>query len=146
MTLPSSGSITLGQIRTELGHSGAIGLHAAEIGTYGAINVNSSSRPDGSNPNTMGEWRGYDHAAGGSPTFYSHSLGYNFSTKESACIAVPTTYYSDCSTLGLGCALYTDSEGTTAAPAGWYATGEGFSDIVYGSDGLVIETVTTCGA
>lgn len=145
MTLPNSGNpISFSQIRTELGHSGAIGLNAAETGTYGAINTNSASRPNGSSPSTMSEWYGYDHAASGGPTIYSHSLGYDSSSKTTACSATPTTYYSDCSVLINGCELYTDSEGNTAAFAGWYA--KAGDDAAYESDGLQIYNVTTCGA
>lgn len=63
MALPSTGPISLSEINTELGRSSSstISLNSAEAGTYGAINITSTSRPNRSTPNSMSEWRGYDH-------------------------------------------------------------------------------------
>ena len=149
MTIQGSGTpITLGQIRTELGHSGSIGLRAAEIGTYGPLNTNSTSRPDGTTPSLMSEWYGYDHAAGGGPTLYTHSLKYSGVTKSAACSASPATYYSDCSTLANGCYIYSDNNlpSPTAGFNGWYAVGPSNDDTVYASDGAQIYNISTCGA
>jgi hypothetical protein len=61
--LPTSGSISLSQINTELGRAGntLISLDAAENGSYGAINQNSTVKPSSTNPAAMSEWRGYNH-------------------------------------------------------------------------------------
>jgi hypothetical protein len=61
--LPSSGSISLSQINTELSraYNSQISLDAAENGSYGAINQNSSVKPSSANPAAMSEWRGYNH-------------------------------------------------------------------------------------
>ena len=55
----------MSQINTELGRSSTttISLDAAENGSYGAINTNSTSRPSGTNPASMSEWYGYNHNA-----------------------------------------------------------------------------------
>lgn len=62
MPLQPNGPISLGDIRTELGtSSNNFSLHGAEFGTYGAINQNSTLKPNGLNPNSISEWYGYDH-------------------------------------------------------------------------------------
>ena len=65
MTLPASGTITLGQINTELGRSSSatISLKDAETGIYGAINTNSTYRPSGTAPYAVSDWYCYNHSA-----------------------------------------------------------------------------------
>jgi hypothetical protein len=65
MALPASGEISFANINTELGRASTltIGLNEAEAGTYGTINTNSSSRPNGTTPNAMDEWYSYNHSA-----------------------------------------------------------------------------------
>lgn len=67
MALPSSGQISMSQIRTELGipSQSPFSLDTAENGSYVAINTNSSSRPNASNPAAMSEWYSYNHSAAG---------------------------------------------------------------------------------
>jgi hypothetical protein len=64
MALQGSGAISMANINTELGRSSTatIGLNEAEAGSYGAIKLASNSRPNGSTPNSMSEWYGYNHA------------------------------------------------------------------------------------
>lgn len=75
MALPSSGQISMSQIRTELGipSQAPFSLDTAENGGYVAINQNSTSRPSASNPAAMSEWYSYDHSAAGcnAPTINS---------------------------------------------------------------------------
>ena len=63
MTLTSSGQISMGDIRTELGDSGSISLKEASDGTIATINTNNASadRPDGSAPHAMTEFYSYNH-------------------------------------------------------------------------------------
>ena len=65
MAIVASGPISFANINTELGRSSTaeLGINEAEAGGYGAINTNSTSRPNGSTPNGMDEWYGYDHTA-----------------------------------------------------------------------------------
>ena len=65
MPLQSSAEISFANINTELGRAAdaQIGLNEAEAGTYATINTNSSSRPNGTTPNSMNEWWGYNHSA-----------------------------------------------------------------------------------
>jgi hypothetical protein len=77
MPLPTSGQISMNDIRIELGSlANNFSLNGAESGVYGAINQNSANRPNGSTPNAMSEWYGYDHSAGGGGdfSFYCYTL------------------------------------------------------------------------
>jgi hypothetical protein len=67
MALPSSGQISMNQIRTELGipSQTSFSLDTAENGGYVAINTNSPFRPNSGNPAAMSEWYSYNHSAAG---------------------------------------------------------------------------------
>lgn len=66
MALQSSGQISFANINTELGRpaTAQIGINQAETGTYVLINPESTSKPDGSNPNVIAEWYSYNHNQG----------------------------------------------------------------------------------
>lgn len=74
MALTSSGTISMSDIRTELGGSGTIGLQEASNGTVATINTNNASgnRPDGSAPHSMDEFYSYDHGASSATTQWSN--------------------------------------------------------------------------
>ena len=63
MALTSSGTISMSDIRTELGASGAISLKEASDGTVATINTSNPHvhRPNGFAPHTMSEFYSYDH-------------------------------------------------------------------------------------
>lgn len=64
MALQSSGPISVSDILTELGLDSQqpnTGLKSLERGDYEPLNTNSFNRPDGSDPDLMSEWYGYDH-------------------------------------------------------------------------------------
>jgi len=65
MALTSSGTISMSDIRTELGDSGAISLKEASDGTIATINTanDADDRPNGSAPHAMSEFYSYDHSA-----------------------------------------------------------------------------------
>lgn len=104
MTLQSSGAISMNNINVELGRSGTatIGLNQAESGSYGAINTASTSRPNGSTPNSMNEWYGYNHNA---VSVYSISVQ-EMSTVDDCCGFTGTTKYSNCGSLSTSCVMY----------------------------------------
>jgi hypothetical protein len=64
MALPSSGTISMGDINVELGRerTSTISLDAAENGSYVTINQKSISKPSDANPATISEWHGYNHS------------------------------------------------------------------------------------
>jgi hypothetical protein len=64
--LPSSGVITMGDIRTELGvpSQAPFSLNTATNGGYGSINPASPNKPSGADPDALSEWYGYDHNTG----------------------------------------------------------------------------------
>lgn len=74
MALPSSGTIKMSQINTELGRSSnaQISLDSAENGSYATINTNSASRPSAGNPARLSEWLGYNHTASGGGGSYDY--------------------------------------------------------------------------
>ena len=81
MAITSSGTISMSDIRTELGDSGAISLKEASDGTIVALNttsVDAGDGPDGSEPHAMSEWYSYDHSASAASTAWSNVPG-NFS-------------------------------------------------------------------
>ena len=77
MALTSSGTISMSDIRTELGDSGTISLKEASDGTIATINTgnDAANRPDGSAPHAMSEFYSYNHSATsvGVPTSLSYT-------------------------------------------------------------------------
>ena len=67
MALPTSGPISLNDIRIEIGESNTanFSLKDAATGVYSPINQNSPLRPNGVAPYALSEWYGYDHSAVG---------------------------------------------------------------------------------
>jgi hypothetical protein len=65
MALQASGPISMSNINVEIGRASnaTIAITTASQGVYVAINVNSASRPDGTNPQKISEWYGYNHTA-----------------------------------------------------------------------------------
>jgi hypothetical protein len=65
MAISASGPVSASTINSELAraNSSTLSIDAAENGSYGAINQNSTNRPSSSNPASYSEWRGYDHRA-----------------------------------------------------------------------------------
>ena len=125
MALPSSGTIRMSQINSELGRGSTsqISLDAAENGAYGAINSASPSRPSSSNPARMSEWYGYNHRA---VSVYEQRLGYDAGSFDRACVNIATgravRRTTDTQEFDTARILYQDLAGTTFATAGWYAT------------------------
>ena len=93
MTLQSSGQISFSQLNTELGRSStaSIALKSAEIGTYGAINTNSTSRPNGSAPYAISEWYSYNHSAAPAYTSPLATSGLILDLRSSICFCCSFT-------------------------------------------------------
>jgi len=110
MPLSPTGQISFADINVELGRGSTeqIGLNQAEAGNYGTINTNSSSRPNGSTPNSINEWRGYDHYAQSLTEYVGGGRG---TTAQGACedTVNSRTFYSNCNTLSPGCTIYVDT-------------------------------------
>ena len=72
MTITSSGTIAMSDIRSELGDSGSISLKEASDGTIATINTanDADDRPDGSAPHAMSEFYSYDHNASAANTSF----------------------------------------------------------------------------
>jgi len=135
MTLPTSGTIRMSQINTELGRSSTsqISLDTAENGGYARINQNSRSRPSATNPAYMSEWYGYNHRASGVTFTPMPEVGYAENATQSqfwldqACrnsVLRPGRYWGSSEQLGISAGeqqFWTNSAGTTRPPRGYYA-------------------------
>jgi hypothetical protein len=130
MALPASGPLAMSRINIELGRSATaqISLDTAENGGYGAINVNSPSRPNARNPAAMSEWYSYDHFAPPPGDLYpEYVLGYDLNTGNSACgrfyFGEVGLYWGQTDNFATTLALFADSNGTVFADTGWYSNG-----------------------
>lgn len=87
MAIPTSGEVRAKTINEELGRSATAELRIdrAENGGYATINQASPARPNSSNPASYSEWRGYNHNAGGTPTYVPLELGYDEFSFDQAC-------------------------------------------------------------
>lgn len=116
MTLPSSGQLSLGDIANELGtFPSNVSINSAESGTYGAINTASPSYPDGSTPNAISEWYGYNHSAVSLTSFSLDHTG--FDNELESCINgkpdANTVWHDGSGTYpASGDTIYTDSGGS----------------------------------
>jgi hypothetical protein len=128
MTLPSSGQISLNDIRNELTNQTGVttALKEASIGTYATINTNSPSYPDGNSPYAMSEWYGYNQNA---KTPFSSSSSGDFDSGVACTFATDTTRYHDglSSYPQIGDKVYTDSAGTITfnSNGDYYKNGDG---------------------
>jgi hypothetical protein len=119
--LPTTGTITMDMIRTELGIPATtnFSLDAARKGLYVPLNPYSPTLPPESGPVKLTDWYGYCHSCTG---IYPHEvfigavhpgfLGYT--SAADACSGVHDygiTVYSSSSTLGVGSTLYSLYDG-----------------------------------
>lgn len=117
MALPGSGTITMNQIRSELGipSQAPFSLVTAKNGGYVPLNPYSPSLPTS---NTMSAWYNYCHAC---TPLYTHTVYIfwnkdmsGFTSASAACTGnrdYPITVYSSSSSLAVGSSLYTLSGG-----------------------------------
>ena len=140
MTMPSSGTIRMSQINTELGRSSTatISLDTAENGGYVAINTLSSSRPSASNPAAMSEWYSYNHNAG--PASYSFAFSSNGT--NNVVVACGSYFglslYSSSSYLYTGLTLYSNAALTTVFNGGnLYRKGDGYNLYRISTSGVI---------
>jgi hypothetical protein len=126
MALQSSGQISIGDIRTEIGSSsGSLRTLSAAAGK--------------STPDAMSEFYSYSHVT---LTSYTSSIPSN-ATLFNVCSESPTaTYYHDGSTTYpvTGDTVYTNSNGSTYVSAGYYKIDDGSNGlyIQVGNNGSVI--------
>jgi hypothetical protein len=145
MSLQSSGQISMGNIRTELGLlTSSFSLNSAELGTYVTINQNSAFKPNGSNPNAISEWYGYDHDAGPLCVCYtitstSRSAGFDYDECDSG----DTT---DIIILGLNSADICAREGSVVLTSGSGTFSISISDCCSATTTTTTSTTTTTTA
>lgn len=130
MTLPTSGPLSLSDIRTELtasGYSTNFSLKNAETGVYGTINT-GGTHPDGNSPYAISEWYNYNNNA---PYSWLQNGGTFSSTSGSACTNYASNgqWYTNTRNLSGGVRVYSDSALTTPVVGNgtWIALNPNFS-------------------
>jgi len=121
MALPSSGQISMDDIRVELGvpSQSPFGINEARLGTYVSINQFSPSKPPSSGQVSLSSWYSYCQNCGyNSGTFYYSSV-----SAAAACAGSPNTTLYWSGTLTTSTILYTDSLGTSEASQGFWSNG-----------------------
>ena len=123
MALTASGQLSLSDIATEM----SVSLSNVSLTTQSTtgINSNSPSKPDGSTPHAVSEFYSYDHSA--SPALTAFTVDENlYGDSEEACSSRGrglVTWYHDGGLQtypNTGDTVYTDSDGTTIPPDGFY--------------------------
>lgn len=120
MALPSSGQISMRDIRTALGSLATnFSLMNASKGNIVAINSNSEKKPRQTPPYAFSDWHGYNHSATGISLI---EVDLFFAKDEkSVCDGKPDkSYYVDASPWTSAEFIYTDAAGTNPADDGWY--------------------------
>jgi hypothetical protein len=107
MALPTSGPLSFSAIANELG------TLLSNVSLRGMSNSAGFSTPD-----AVSEFYGY--SGGG---LIAVSWGYSTRRASSACIALPTTFYSDSSSPNTATAVYMDIDGTIPGFIGFYSDG-----------------------
>ena len=149
MALPSSGTISMSDINTELGRSSTvtISLDSAENGTYATINTASSSYPSSTNPASMSEWHGYNHSASSLTAIVISDSA--FGDSGGACNEGPNagtiTVYTNVYPVTTSSTIYSNSSGTTAFDGGgsWYYYPSVSKTLEIASSGKV-DSVASC--
>lgn len=147
MALPSSGTLGMNQIRTELGipSQAPFSLNTAVQEGYVYLNECSASKPNPSTPQTLSEWYSYNHSA---PCYNQGNFKFSGVSCADACSGpFNTVLYSCCSPLALGCVLRSTlitpgnyCGGPLPNVTGWYSNGTTCYQV---TDGTIIG-ITAC--
>lgn len=148
MPLPLSGTLTMNQIRAELGipSQAPFSLDTAENGGYVTLNPCSPYLPSPGNPASISEWYGYNHTINccGGATCYAFSVyivsGANCTT---VCGQTPNTTIYTCSSVlnpGVGFSFNSNCQ----APGNTYSGAMTDGTYCYQFTGFTIDTKTTC--
>jgi|LauGreDrversion4_2_1035121.scaffolds.fasta_scaffold190691_2 hypothetical protein len=84
MPLPTSGAISLSQIRAELGvpSQAPFSLNTATNGGYATVNTCSNNYPISTDPDSVSEWLGYCHSC---TCGYYFCMGFSTASCATAC-------------------------------------------------------------
>lgn len=125
MTLPASGQISFNDLRVELGipSQAPFSITSAATNGYVTINTNSPSYPNSSTPHSISEWYSYNHTYSACNNLGGFTYATTVPVDKGNCggggneyTGGPITMYSNnCSSLGSGCIIYTNSTCTTTA-------------------------------
>jgi hypothetical protein len=138
MGLPTSGPISMDDIRAELGvpSQSPFSLDTARAGGYVTLNTNSPTTPPSSGQVSLSSWYGYCQTCD----------TYNFTYSDTQAIAClnndPITIISSTIPIGVGSVL-TNPDGSQAPPDYYYSDGTNW---YYATGNLETTTVTSTGA
>ena len=148
MALPSSGTIGMNQIRTELGipTQSPFSLNTAVQEGYVYLNECSAAKPTFGTPQTLSEWYSYNHSA---PCYNQGNFKFSSVDCTDACSGpFNTVLYSCCSPLTVGCVLRSTlltpgnyCGGPVVNIIGWYSNGTTCYQV---ADQTIIG-ITSCG-
>lgn len=148
MALPLSGTLTMNQIRAELGipAQAPFSLDTAENGGYVALNPCSPYLPSSGNPASISEWYGYNHTINccGGATCYAFNVYILAGVGcTSVCGQTPnTTIYTCSSALNPGVNFSFNSN--CQAPGSTYSGAMTDGTYCYTFTGFSIDTKTSC--
>lgn len=147
MALPSSGTITMNGIRTELAipTQAPFSLNTAVQEGYVYLNDCSAAQPNPAPPQTLSEWYSYNHSA---PCYNQGNFKFSGVSCTDACAGpFNTVLYSCCSPLTNGCVLRETlvipgnyCGGPVPNVIGWYSNGTTCYEV---TDGTII-AITSC--
>jgi hypothetical protein len=149
MALPSSGTLSMNDIRVELGipTQSPFSLSGATMGAYVPLNNCSPVKPNQTTPYQISEWYSYCHSCVCTEFCLSFSASCNdacsLASTCDGCSGPCEPYYSSCEILTSGCTLYTTSGGTVTAAGGYYSDGFSCFEVLNDGDGI-ITAVSTC--
>ena len=144
MALPSSGQISMDDIRVELGvpSQSPFSMNVARQGGYVPLNIFSPSLPPYSGTVSLASWYNYCQTCG----YYTYNFGYNIGDPATACISTPTIYYATDSPLVIGSTLYYDISGSTVNP-GYYSDGTTvYTYDVYLGEAYAVTAINSCSS
>jgi len=137
MGLPTSGPISMDDIRVELGvpSQSPFSLDTARAGGYVTLNTNSPTTPPSSGQVSLSSWYGYCQTCD----------TYNFTYSDTQAIACsnydPITIISSTIPIGIG-SILTNPDGSQAPPDYYYSDGTNW---YYATGNLETTTVTSTG-
>lgn len=153
MALPASGTISMNDIRAELGipSQAPFDLNTARAGGYRFLNPYSPSLPPSSGTVSLASWYNYCHTCNRYPVTVYWPGEVNISTTPAIACGLTTiaySLYSNCSTLNNGCRIWSDLFGLWVAgsyPGEWYKTSDGRTfQLAANGDIINMQSCITC--
>ena len=144
MALPSSGQISMNDIRVELGvpSQSPFDMNVARQGGYVQLNYFSPTQPPYSGQVSLADWYSYCQSCG----YNTISLAYSSVNSAAACVETSYSTYYYSGSLGIGTQLFLDTHGSIQL--GYYSDGTNWylQDYPTGTETAEIVSTGTCTA